>query len=114
MLVLEFCQVVHVLVDNDVQIVGFVVGGHVGCRESLGHVDGSTSLLKVKSMMKVALVIQECLKGIRGSRNGIWERDQPGVMCAKGWHEDGEEAGLACEGLLFPRHMSMALIETPD
>lgn len=37
MFVLECSQVVYILVYDDVQVLGFVVGGHVGGRECLGH-----------------------------------------------------------------------------
>lgn len=35
--VLELGQVIHILVDDDVEAVGLVVGGHVGHREALRH-----------------------------------------------------------------------------
>jgi hypothetical protein len=37
MIVLELGQVVHILVDDDVQVVGLVVGGNVGSGEALRH-----------------------------------------------------------------------------
>jgi sulfur carrier protein ThiS len=35
MIVLKLGQVVDILVDNDVEVVGFVVGGHIGSGETL-------------------------------------------------------------------------------
>jgi len=39
MLILELCQVIHVLVNDDIEIVGFVMRCHITGRECLGHGD---------------------------------------------------------------------------
>src|ERR1700744_6767251 len=39
MLILKFGQVVDVLVDDNVEVVCFVVRGHIGGREAFGHWD---------------------------------------------------------------------------
>jgi hypothetical protein len=37
MVVLELGQVVYIFIDDDVQVVGLVVGGNVGSGEALRH-----------------------------------------------------------------------------
>ena len=37
MVILEVGQVVYIFIDNDVQVVGLVVGGNVGSGEALRH-----------------------------------------------------------------------------
>jgi len=45
MLVLEFGKIIHVIVDNDVEIVRLVVGRNVRHRERLGHVEVELSII---------------------------------------------------------------------
>ncbi len=93
MLILEFGQVVDVLVDNDVEIIGFVVGGHIGRRESLGHVVDSTSLLKREVYDGSRLMIQESLQGTKRSEMECEKRANLGYCVVKNGTRDEDEAG---------------------
>jgi hypothetical protein len=44
MLVLELGQIEDVFVDDNIEIAGLVVGGHIGCRECFGHGECITNL----------------------------------------------------------------------
>jgi hypothetical protein len=44
MLVLELGQIEDIFVDDDIEVAGLVVGGHIGGRECFGHGECITSL----------------------------------------------------------------------
>lgn len=41
MLVLKLGQVIHILVNDNIEVVGFVVGCHIGSGERFGHIAGN-------------------------------------------------------------------------